>query len=488
MIGTALVAVLVVLVAWDWWRRRHWDRVGVPTVPGHLPLLGHMLEDLNYQGLRWLKCHEHYLKTKDSPLVGRYGPLGMKAYAVQSVELSQRLFVKDFDHFTDRRSFASEKYSEEMLNNLTGERWKNVRSHMTPAFTSGKLKVIFDFMERKSHNLVQHLHKKMEDEKVISMDNIITKYNIDTVGSTAFGIEMNLLKDENTDLAVAIENLFDVGFYKDVGKVNFIKSFPKLSAKLGVHSWYLDIVTAVEHMVSERLSNEEKQDDFLQLMIDAMKNQENTDVVTDTTVVATAALFLFAGFDTSSSTMLLVLHCLAQAPVLQTRLRKDLQAIRREDGRLHYQEVMELHYLDAVVNETMRLYPAGHALERICTKDYQFPGTSVVIQKGDAAHVPVYSFHHDPDFFPDPEEFNPDRFMPENKASIQPGTFMPFGAGPRICIAQRFALMTTKLSLAQLVLHFEVSYPEGHPGLQLSDKIGVLRPEPSSCRFVLTPV
>jgi len=489
MLCTVLVALVAALVAWDWWRRRHWHRVGLPTAPGHLPLLGHMLEDLNFTGLRWLACHEQYLKSKDAPLVGRYGPLGMKVYSVQSLELSQHIFIKDFDHFTDRRSFASEKFSEDMLNNLTGERWKKVRSLMSPAFTSGKLKVIFDFMENKSYNLIEYLKKHQEGEEFISIEKVITKYNIDTIGSTAFGLEMNLLQGDNAELAVAVETLFDVGFYKDVGKVNFIKAFPNLSKKLGVHSWYLDITAAVERMVGERLESDKQHEDFLDLMIQAKKNPDNTGVVTDTTVVASAALFLFAGFDTTSSTELLVLHALAgQDPKFQQRLREELRKIRQADGHLRYQDVMELPYLDAICNETMRIYPAGHAIERICTKDYQFPGTSIVVQKGDAVVVPVYSFHHDPEFFPEPEVFNPERFMPENRASIRPGTFMPFGIGPRMCIATRFAAMATKLTVAQLVLHFAVAYPEGHAGLKLSDQIGIIRPDPSCSRFVLTPV
>jgi len=483
----AVVAVLVAaLLARDVWRRRFWWKHGIPIAAGAKPLLGHMLEDINYGCYRFHKAHESYLATKGAPLVCRLPPLGAPlSFQVHSVELSNRVLVKDFEHFVDRRKFESDDVSKEFLTNLSGAKWKAVRSLMSPAFTSGKLKNIFNFMEVKSHTLVSYLTERITENHVQDMENIVQKYNIDTVGSTVFGIDMNLLHGENTGLAEAVENLLIVGFLKDMWKVQMMKKLPNLSKMLGIRSWYLYVVEAVRSLITERLKSEEKHDDFLELMLNAKRDAGDSGVMTETTVVSSAVIFLFAGFDTTTSTVCLILHALAMHTEHQKTLREQLQELKKEDGKLQYQDVMENKYLDAFVNETMRMHPPGHAIEHQCTKDYQFPGTDVVIKKGDFAVIPAYSFHYDPEFFSEPEVFNPDRFLPENKASIKYGTFLPFGIGPRMCIAQRFALMTTKLTIAQLVLNFDISYPEGHPGLQYSDKIGVLRSKPGNSHFKL---
>jgi len=489
---TAILGAVAVLVAaalaQDAWRRRYWWQQGIPIAKGARPLLGHMLEDINYGCLRFERCHESYLETKGAPLVCRMPPLGAPlSYQVHSLELANRVLVKDFEHFTDRRQFISDDASKEFLTNLSGARWKAVRALMSPAFTSGKLKNIFEFMEVKSHTLIEFLNENLQKDDVQDMENVLQKYNIDTVGSTVFGVDMNILRGDNTGLAEAIENLLKIGFLKDFWNLGLMKKFPYICRKLGIKSWYMYVEDSARSLIAQRLKSEEEHDDFLELMLNAKKKSGDSGVMTETTVLASAVIFLLAGFDTTTSSVALVLHVLAQHPRHQSRLREQIQELRK-DGKLHYQDVMESKHLDAFVNETSRLYPVGAAVERQCTKDYQFPGTEAVIKKGEFALVPVYSFHRDPEYFPDPDTFNPDRFLPENKTSVMFGTFQPFGIGPRMCIAQRFALMTTKLTLAQLVLNFEVSYPEGHPGLQFSDKIGILRSKPGNSFFKLKAI
>lgn len=93
------------------------------------------------------------------------------------------------------------------------------------------------------------------------------------------------------------------------------------------------------------------------------------------------------------------------------------------------------HYC-SIVSETLRKYPIGTVLLRECTQTYQFPDLSFVIEKGTRILVPVYALHHDPKYFQDPEIFDPERFSSTNKAKIVPGTYLPFGDGPRVCIGK----------------------------------------------------
>lgn len=84
----------------------------------------------------------------------------------------------------------------------------------------------------------------------------------------------------------------------------------------------------------------------------------------------------------------------------------------------------------------MRKYPTLPFLTRVCTKQYKIPDTNQVIEKGVRVFIPLYAIHHDPKYFPEPEKFLPERFSPENKSSIPPFVYLPFGEGPRICIGK----------------------------------------------------
>lgn len=84
--------------------------------------------------------------------------------------------------------------------------------------------------------------------------------------------------------------------------------------------------------------------------------------------------------------------------------------------------------------ETLRKYPPAGEIRRLCIKKYSFPNTHVEIPPGTSAAIPVYSLHHDPQYYPNPEKFDPDRFAEKNKHKLVKYTYLPFGAGPRICI------------------------------------------------------
>ena len=115
---------------------------------------------------------------------------------------------------------------------------------------------------------------------------------------------------------------------------------------------------------------------------------------------------------------------------------------------------MKLPYLEAVIKETLRKYPPVIRLERMVTVDeYKLAG--VMLKRDDLINIPTYAVHHNPEYYYEPEQFNPERFMPENKHLLVPYTYIPFGQGPRNCIGMRFAYQEIKLLLAKIIPKFE---------------------------------
>jgi cytochrome P450 family 6 len=98
-----------------------------------------------------------------------------------------------------------------------------------------------------------------------------------------------------------------------------------------------------------------------------------------------------------------------------------------------FDDLISLMMIDLYI-ETLRKYPPVPGLNRICTKDYKVPGSNIMIKKDTKVWIPVLGLQRDPEFYPDPEKFDPERFSEENKNERHPYTFIPFGEGPRVCI------------------------------------------------------
>ncbi|KAG0434828.1 hypothetical protein HPB47_018847, partial [Ixodes persulcatus] len=174
--------------------------------------------------------------------------------------------------------------------------------------------------------------------------------------------------------------------------------------------------------------------------------------LTEDEAMAQCVLFFLAGQDTTSGVLAFTLYLLSLHPEIQAKLREEADDCFRQHGPEPSLDVIsKLKYLHGVVSESLRMFPPGARVERSAPSDYVLGDTGIKVPKGCVVAIPVYAMHHDPENFPDPETFDPNRFSEENMDSIRPYTYLPFGAGPRNCIGMRFALEAVKLSLLHSV-------------------------------------
>lgn len=107
--------------------------------------------------------------------------------------------------------------------------------------------------------------------------------------------------------------------------------------------------------------------------------------------------------------------------------------------------------------ETLRMHPPVGSIGRVVTKDYKIPDTNITLPKGLNIMIPVYAIHYDPEYYPEPERFMPERFTKDEIINRDKMTYLPFGEGPRVCIGMRFAMMNVKVGLVSLLRNYEFS-------------------------------
>ncbi|KAK4327904.1 hypothetical protein Pmani_001654 [Petrolisthes manimaculis] len=490
MLETTLLLLALLLVCVLWYsrgRHNYWANRGIPSTPA-LPVIGHA-HQLFLNKYPWEMFERDYKLHSRIGLYGRY-EMFSPVLVVTDPDLLKQILVKDFDNFTDRRPFGSQPGSimGSMLSNMSGEEWKTLRSIMTPTFSSGKMKRMFDYVCTNADSLVASCLKDAQNNLFLDMKDKCGRFTMDTIASCAFGIEPKSITNEKPVFAQKADNFFSMTPYKLVRFV-LMFMFPKLFNALGLKADTADVDffrDVVEKTIKSRQQNNRQRGDFLDLMLNARETNDDDEnlstksanhVLTNHTVLAQCIMFLIAGYDTTASTLAFASHLLAKNVKEQQQLREEIQELVKKEGELTYHGVMEAKLLDACINETLRLYCPAATGERICTRPYKVPGTEVTLMPGDLVQFPIWSIHRDPKYWTDPETFKPQRFLPDNKTNITPFTFMPFGMGPRNCIAMRFAQMEAKVALAKLLLSAELQVVPRYEDIILDSNSFLLRPK-----------
>jgi len=161
---------------------------------------------------------------------------------------------------------------------------------------------------------------------------------------------------------------------------------------------------------------------------------------------------------------------------IQRKVQKEIDDITEKyNGQITYDSILEMKYLEMCLDETHRKYPVVPILNRECTRNYNIPDTSVVIEKGTPIIIPTLALHRDAKYYPEPQKFIPERFHPDNIKSFEEMPYMPFGDGPRNCIGMRMGKMQTKVGLVFMLQDFTYNLVNNDE-LKISSKSFVLQP------------
>ncbi|XP_078051449.1 cytochrome P450 6k1-like, partial [Augochlora pura] len=388
---------------------KYWAKRGVPEMPP-TPFFGNFGECLMMKKPSQEFAKELHWHFKGEPYAGFY-IFDMPFFLVRDPELVKHVMVKDFSAFVDRyaSSDKSDPIGSANLFLMNSPRWKVVRAKLTPLFTSGRLKKMFDLMLV----VADELDRLLEDldlttPKVIEMKDLAANFTTDLIATTIFGLQVNSLRDPKTIFREQGRRMLDYNFFR---AMEFIVIFfmPHLvkyyRAKFFGKETTAFFRAIFSEVMNQRIESGEKRNDLIDLLVELKKTHDEEGTVdglkfTDDDWLAQAVTFYAAGFETTSSAMAFGLHELALNMDIQKTLRTEiLKALDQTEGKITYEMIMTLPYLDMVVSEVLRKYPSIAFLERVATTDYKVPNTDLVLEKGTPVYISLYGMHYDPEYY-----------------------------------------------------------------------------------------
>uniref|UniRef100_M3YHM5 Cytochrome P450 3A n=1 Tax=Mustela putorius furo TaxID=9669 RepID=M3YHM5_MUSPF len=425
-------------------------KLGIPG-PKPLPFVGNILD---YREGFWnvdKKCFKKY---------GRFWGFydgRQPVLAITDLDMIKMILVKEcYSVFTNRRFLGPVGFMKNSISMSDDEEWKRIRTLLSPTFTSGKIKEMFPIIGQYGDMLVRNLRKEAEKGKPVNLKDIFGAYSMDVITSTSFGVNIDSLNNPQDPFVENAKKLFRFEFFDPLFFLTVF--FPFLTPVFEIFniSVFPKSVTDFFTKSVKKIKEQKHRVDFLQLMIDS-QNSKETDThkaLSDLELVAQSMTFLFAGYETTSTALSFLAYELATHPDVQQKLQEEIDLTFPKKAPPTYDGLVQMEYLDMVLNETLRLHPISGRLERVCKKDVEISG--VFIPKGTVVMVPVFTLHRDQALWPAPEEFHPERtrFSKKNKDSINPYTYLPFGTGPRNCIGMRFATTSMKLALVKVLQNF----------------------------------
>lgn len=396
-------------------------------------------------------------------MVQRYGKvflmywLGEAYVCVTDPDIVKAITVKNFANFTDRGAFGfnlPEPY-DASLNQATGNDWKRIRNTINPAFSVTKIKQMVTFMDEAIDTLIEKIEKSTRSDQAVDMYRWFQGLTLEVVLTTSFGVKAETQTNPDDPLTnharQAISRLFSA---LAIAMLPFGETILR---KMNDPFHFEDLTNTARNIIEQRKRGKNIRHDLLHLMMCPRDKVTADFPLSNDEVLVQSIAFILAGYDTTSSALGFLFYELAFHADIQAKIAREVDELYEEnEGTLPpYETILyQTPYIDAVIDEILRLHTPPFFYDRRCTESCTING--VHFPKDTHVLVPIYAMHMDPEVWPNPGKFDPRRFTREEKAKRHAYSYMPFGHGPRCCIGKRFALLQIKLVLIKILREYRV--------------------------------
>ncbi|KAI6192220.1 hypothetical protein M3Y97_00313600 [Aphelenchoides bicaudatus] len=356
----------------------------------------------------------------------------------------------------------------------SGEKWRRRRKLLTPAFHFNILKKFQQVHDNEGKILVKQLEQFAGTNKPFDAYPFLKRCALDIICETSMGVKVNAQTDHNHPYVNAVRVLnklsfafvrmpwlwikplwYALGYGFDYDEnLALVTDFTR-QVIANRREMFLSSLNEQQQSENEQEEPNQKRKSYALLDLLLSVQQEGNEQMTDEDIREEVDTFMFEGHDTTASAMGWAVWCLSHHPECQQKVIDEVDRVFGDSDRdCTAEDLVELRYLEQCIKEALRIYPPVPFFSRKVRRDFMCSGYK--IPRGATLLVSPNLVQVDKEHFPNPMEYNPDNFTPEASAKRHPFAFIPFSAGPRNCIGQKFALMEEKTVLSWFFRYYRV--------------------------------
>ena len=397
----------------------------------------------------------------------------------REVDIIHSVFVNKAGHFIERFNmpflFTDDSKRGKQVNSIARANryeWKRMHRMLSPLFTSKKVMQMGPLIEVCCRRMMKRVDELLQDSSTINIYRLFGDFTMEAIMTVAFGRELDSQSPEGKQLSDCLDTLSGTG-----GKTSKW-GLMGMSTVISHARWTILIFQALvkrspigqkwnftkkisEMLVDERCANKTNRADALQGMIDLMDDKASKDdmAFSRLEVDANARLFLFAGHETTKIAMSMAAYCLANNHKVQEKAFNEIKKyFTQNPDASTYDAVEAIPYMEMIMLEAMRHYPPVKEVHRNCVETCAV-NNNLVVPKDTMVFVPVRHINFNPDYWSNPDAFDPERFDQSAPIDNSKG-FLTLGAGPRLCIGKRLALLDASMGLVSVLRKYKLTLAE----------------------------
>ncbi|XP_017770762.1 PREDICTED: probable cytochrome P450 4d14 [Nicrophorus vespilloides] len=454
MLAYVLIAILIVFLNFKSWqvRRRCKDVLNLPG-PKNYPFIGTILEFGN-NPVDFLKNLQR-LFEEHGPILRFWNNTEYPTVMISGAKY-MKIILGSSEHIHRTRLY---RFLEVWLGNgilvADATTWRKHRKLLNPMFSTKILEGFIPTFQRLSDILVD----KIRENVSVPFDiyPLINLYTLDLICESAMGHEINAQLNSDLQYVKSGTRFFELylaRLFSLVKSNDFLYSFMDASKKQIELAEVLK--SFVNNVMKEKISNFRDEDcDKPKDMMDCFLKIARDGNLTKTEVKNEMDTFIFAGHDTVTTVLSMAIFELGKNQGVQERLFQEIDENISGNEEITLSKLNKLPYMECVLKETMRLHTPVPFAERLLQKNITIDGCLIPAKTNISVHF--HGLHRDPEHFPNPDHFDPERFTPENIAKRNEFCFAPFSAGPRNCIGKKYAMMVMKYSVVKILKNFKIN-------------------------------
>ncbi|XP_065366481.1 cytochrome P450 4d2-like [Calliphora vicina] len=357
-----------------------------------------------------------------------------------------------------------------------GKKWHSRRKIITPTFHFKILEEFVEIFDQQGSVMMKKLYEKADGKTAVDIFPVVCLCALDIIAETSMGVKVNAQENPGLEYVLAIDSLGRIlaeRFIRPLQRTDLLfrltapKQYQESQRCIKVlHEFTINVIeqrrAALEQSLKDGSLKTATEDSELNtkkrmaLLDVLLQSNVNGVPLTNKDIREEVDTFMVAGHDTTASGISFTLHLLARHPEIQQKLVEEIKEVIGTDKNkpVTIRDLQELKYMECVIKESVRLYPPGPIIGRQIQEDVKVG--DITIPANTNIDIPLFMIMRDPDYFIKPNDFIPERFESTSDEKIHPFAYIPFSAGPRNCIGQKFAMLETKSIVSKILRHFEL--------------------------------